>query len=42
MLLNAQPLWAADESTVDIVYADADGIGGKVTLDLARDCTLEG
>lgn len=42
MLLNAHPLWAADEATVDIVYADADGIGGKLTLDLNRDCTLEG
>jgi hypothetical protein len=40
MLLNAHPLWAPDERSVDIVYADGDGIGGKVTLDLDRDCTI--
>ena len=40
MLLNAHPLWSADEAMVDIVYADADGVGGKVTLDLDRDCTI--
>jgi hypothetical protein len=42
VLLNAHPLWAADERTVDIVYADADGVGGKFTLDLQRDCTATG
>src|SRR5689334_12379043 len=42
MLLNAYPLWAPDETTVDIVYADAEGVGGKFTLDLDRDCTIEG
>lgn len=39
MLLNAHPLWSDDETTVDLVYADADGVGGKFTIDLARDCT---
>lgn len=42
VLLNAFPLWADDERTVEIVYADADGVGGKFTLDLARDCTQTG
>jgi hypothetical protein len=42
VLLNAYPLWAADEASVDVVYADAEGVGGKFTLDLARDCTIEG
>ena len=40
VLLNAYPLWAADEQTVEIVYADAEGQGGKFPLDLAADCTL--
>ena len=40
MLLNAYPLWADDEQTVEIVYADADGQGGKLALDIARDCTI--
>lgn len=39
MLSNAYPLWAADERTVDIVYADADGQGGKFTLDITDDCS---
>jgi hypothetical protein len=42
VLLNAYPLWTADESAVDIVYADADGVGGKFTLVLDRDCTISG
>jgi len=40
VLFNAYPLWAADERTVDIVYADAQGQGGKVPLDIAADCTI--
>lgn len=40
VLLNAYPLWAADEQTVQIVYADAEGRGGKFPLDIAADCTL--
>ncbi|MDB5542087.1 MAG: hypothetical protein JWQ89_3814 [Devosia sp.] len=40
VLLNAYPLWAADERTVEIVYADAEGQGGKFLLDIAADCTL--
>ena len=40
VLLNAYPLWAADEQTVDIVYADAEGQGGKFPLDIAADCTI--
>jgi hypothetical protein len=39
MLSNAYPLWAADERVVDIVYADAEGQGGKFTLDITADCT---
>ncbi|MBL8591267.1 MAG: hypothetical protein JNK01_01190 [Devosia sp.] len=39
VLLNAFPLWAADEQTVEIVYADADGQGGKFPLNIAADCT---
>ena len=39
VLLNAYPLWAADEQTVEIVYADAEGQGGKFPLNIA-DCTL--
>ncbi|HHY49021.1 MAG TPA: hypothetical protein GYA10_04675 [Alphaproteobacteria bacterium] len=39
MLRNAYPLWSDDERAVDLVYADADGVGGKFTIDLARDCT---
>lgn len=42
VLLNAYPLWAADERSVDVVYADAQGIGGKFTLDLDKDCTITG
>jgi hypothetical protein len=42
VLLNTYPLWAADERSVDVVYADADGIGGKFTLNLDTDCTIEG
>jgi hypothetical protein len=42
VLLNVHPLWSADESAVDIVYADAEGVGGKFTLVLARDCTTAG
>lgn len=40
VLPNAYALWGADEESVDIVYADADGVGGKFTLVLERDCTL--
>jgi hypothetical protein len=40
VLLNAYPLWAPDEQTVEIVYADSDGQGGKFALDIARDCTI--
>ena len=40
VLLNAYPLWAADEQTVEIVYADAEGQGGKFPLNIAADCTL--
>ncbi len=40
VLLNAYPLWAADEQTVEIVYADAEGQGGKFPLDIAADCTI--
>lgn len=39
VLLNAYPLWTADEAAVDLVYADADGVGGRFGLDLRRDCT---
>lgn len=39
VLLNAFPLWAPDEQTVEIVYADAGGQGGKFALDVAADCT---
>jgi hypothetical protein len=42
VLLNVHPLWTDDETAVDIVYADADGAGGKFTLVLARDCTIAG
>ncbi len=38
MLLNAYPLWTPDEAAVDVVYADADGVGGKFRLDLTTDC----
>lgn len=40
VLLNAFPLWASDEQTLEIVYADAQGEGGKFPLDIAADCTL--
>jgi hypothetical protein len=40
VFLNMHPLWSADESAVDLVYADAEGIGGKFTLVLERDCTI--
>lgn len=40
VLLNAYPLWADDERSVEIVYADAEGQGGKFALDIARDCSL--
>ena len=40
VLLNAHPLWSADEGSVDIVYADAEGVGGKFTLVFATDCTM--
>jgi hypothetical protein len=39
VLLNAFPLWASDEQTVEIVYADAAGQGGKFPLNIAADCT---
>jgi hypothetical protein len=37
---NAWPLWSGDERTVDVVYAGPDGAGGKLPIDIARDCTL--
>lgn len=40
VLLNAYPLWAESERSVEIVYADAEGQGGKFALDIPRDCTL--
>lgn len=40
VLLNAWPLWAENEQTVEIVYSDAEGAGGKLLLDLGRDCTI--
>ncbi len=39
VLLNAYPLWASDEQTVEIVYADSEGQGGKFPLNIAADCT---
>lgn len=42
VLLNVYPLWASDERSVDVVYADAQGVGGKFKLNLDRDCTVEG
>lgn len=39
VLPNAYPLWSADERSVDIVYADAEGQGGRFTLGIAQDCT---
>jgi hypothetical protein len=42
VFLNMHPLWSGDESSVDLVYADAEGIGGKFTLVLERDCTITG
>ena len=38
MLLNTFPLWGDDETAVDIVYADADGVGGRFTVVFAEDC----
>jgi hypothetical protein len=40
VLLNAWPLWAPDEQAVEIVYADGDGQGGKLRLNIADDCTI--
>lgn len=37
---NAWPLWAADEQSVELVYAGPDGEGGKLPLNLQQDCTL--
>jgi hypothetical protein len=42
VLLNIHPRWAADERTVDIAHADAEGVGGTFTLVLERDCTITG
>ena len=42
VLLNAHPMWSADETSVDVVYADADGVGGKFTLHFQTDCTMTG
>ena len=39
VLLNAYPLWASDEQTVEIVYADSQGQGGKFALNIPADCT---
>ncbi len=38
VLLNAWAMWAEDERSVDLVYADSDGEGGKLTLSPQRDC----
>jgi hypothetical protein len=42
VFLNMHPLWSDDESSVDLVYADAEGVGGKFTLVFERDCTITG
>lgn len=39
VLLNAYPLWASDEQTVEIVYADSQGQGGKFPLNISADCS---
>lgn len=40
VLINAWPLWSDNEQTVEIVYSDAEGAGGKLALDIGRDCTI--
>ena len=42
VLISVDPLWTADERAVDIVYADAEGVGGRFTLVLERDCAFTG
>jgi hypothetical protein len=37
---NAWPIWAADETSVELVYAGPDGEGGKLPLVLESGCTL--
>lgn len=32
--------WAADENSVTLTYADAEGVGSTITLDLAVDCAV--
>ncbi len=32
--------WAEDENSVTLTYADADGEGGTITLELAVDCAV--
>ncbi len=41
VLVNVHPLWSPDERSVDIVYADSEGVGGKFTLSLPDDCMIE-
>ena len=36
---NVWPVWSADEQSAEVVYTGADGEGGKLALDFARDCT---
>jgi hypothetical protein len=40
MLVVARPFWSADERSIEIAYADAEGVGGTFTLDLETDCTI--
>lgn len=42
VLLNAYPLWSANEAAVDLVHADADGVGGRFTIALDQDCAATG
>lgn len=37
---NASPIWAADEQSVELVYAASNGAGRKLPLNLQHDCTL--
>lgn len=38
LLPNAVALWAETGGTLDVIYADKDGEGGRFTLDFAKDC----
>ena len=38
VFLNAWAMWSPDERSVDLVYADTDGEGGKLTLSPQQDC----